>query len=283
MNARRSHRHRHPGAIAALALLTLTVWCAPASPASAQAGRDVSFPQCGMNLPSSDAAGFGVVGVNGGASFSRNGCLAAQLGWAKTLELPPAFYANTGNPGPWRSHHWPLGQTAPWTCPRSDPNALGCSYDYGWNAGVDAFEKAMDGAQALHHYDRATAHQRVANVDWWLDVEILNSWQTLDPQLGATRASGERDTAALVGQIAALRGEGVQRVGVYSTNYQWNAITGGPKITRGRFTANPAWLAGFDGHADAVTGCGFRSFTGGPVLMTQYLGPDGFDADVWCW
>ena len=60
------------------------------------------------------------------------------------------------------------------------------------------------------------------------------------------------------------------------------AITGSPLATRGAFRANPVWIAGFDNHADAAQGCGFRSFTGGPVLMTQYLHQDGFDANVRC-
>ena len=44
------------------------------------------------------------------------------------------------------------------------------------------------------------------------------------------------------------------------------------------------WLAGYEstGRGDAVAGCHRRSFTGGPVRMTQYLAADGFDADVLC-
>ena len=48
------------------------------------------------------------------------------------------------------------------------------------------------------------------------------------------------------------------------------------------FTANPVWLAGFDNHNHAAAGCHRRSFTGGKVLMTQYLHKDGFDANVRC-
>jgi hypothetical protein len=240
----------------------------------------VSFPQCGVKLP--EPIPFAVIGVNGGAAFTRNPCLASQLGWAKSLSEPPAFYANTGNPGPAYSHHWPIGQSTPRVCSARDPNSTGCSYDYGWNAAQDSFAKAMAGAQKLHHYDRATAHARVANVDWWLDVELLNSWQTLEAAYGPTRASQLRDTLALAGAVRALWNAGVGRVGFYSTSYQWAAITGGPVVNHGRFTTNPAWHAGFDNHADAVTGCRLRSFTGGPVLMTQYLGRDGLDANVWC-
>src|SRR5262249_48589613 len=159
--------------------------------------------------------------------FTRNPCLATQLGWAKTLQEPPAFYANTGNPGPAHPKHWPLGQTLPRRCSAREPNSIGCSYDYGWNGANDSFEKAMDGAQQWNGYDRATARRRVANVDWWLDVEMLNSWQTLSSKYGATRASQARDTAALLGAVRALWARGVQQVGIYSTKYQWGLITGG--------------------------------------------------------
>jgi hypothetical protein len=225
---------------------------------------------------------FGVIGVNGGSSFTKNPCLAEQLGWAKSLPDPPAFYMNTGNPGPAYSTHWPIGQWGPQPCPAGSPNAIGCSFDYGWNAAKDAFSKAMDGAQALHHYDRATAHERVANVRWWLDVEILNSWQTLEHGYGPKRASQARDANALLGSIRALWDSGVQHVGIYSTRYQWHVIAGPYSVTRGWFASNAAWLAGFDDYPLAVAGCSRPSFTGGPVLMTQYLAPDGFDGNVWC-
>lgn len=243
-------------------------------------GRDVSFPQCANHLPRQ--VRFGVIGVNGGASFTSNPCLAGQLGWAKSLPEPPAFYANTGNPGPAYSTHWPIGQWSPRVCSAAEPNSLGCSYDYGWNSAQDSFAKAMDGAQALHHYDRVTARQRVANVRWWLDVEILNSWQTLEKGYGPSRAYQLRDATALLGAVNALWSAGVQHVGIYSTRYQWALITGGSAVTQGWFTGNAAWLAGFVGVDNARAGCNRASFTGGPVLMTQYLAPDGFDGNVWC-
>ncbi len=236
-----------------------------------EAGRDISFPQCGAPLPRIDAAAFGVLGVNGGASFTRNPCLVAELRWAKKLSGPPAFYLNTGNPGPARSRHWPIGQQTPRVCRASNPNSLGCSLDYGWNAAVDSFSNAVGAAQQLHHVAREDARRRVRNVDWWLDVEILNSWQK--PQ---------QNTATLLGAVQSLWNLGVDRVGIYSTGYQWNRITGGPRVTHDWFRANPVWLAGFADHAHARGGCARPTFTGGPVLMTQYLGADGFDSNVWC-
>ncbi len=269
---------RFASVIAIAVLLVTLMHMSPAS--AADAGRDISFPQCHGRLPKERNARFAVLGANGGRAFTKNSCLVKQLRWAKRLAEPPAFYANTGNPGPKLSRHWPLGQTWPRECSASDPNSVGCSYDYGWNAAKHSFTVATDAAQQLHDVTRANVRQRVANVDWWLDVEILNSWQTL--RTTPTRSAQNNDIATLAGAVNALWDQGVDRVGIYSTSYQWNAITGGPLRTQDWFSANPVWLAGFDNHADAVNGCGRRSFTGGQVLMTQYLGKDGFDADVLC-
>ena len=246
----------------------------------ATTARDISYPQCGHRLPAPDRVRFGVLGVNGGRAFTRNRCLVAQLAWSKRLAEPPAFYANTGNPGPKRSRHWPAGQTTPRVCAANDLDSLNCSYDYGWNAALHSFTVATVAAETLHEVGRAEAVQRVANVDWWLDVEILNSWRTLDE--GHTRAAQERDTATIAGAVNALWKMGVQRVGIYSTAYQWNQITGGTSVTHDWFRANRVWLAGFNNHDHAQQGCAYASFTGGPVAMTQYLGRDGLDADVVC-
>jgi hypothetical protein len=243
-------------------------------------GRDVSFPQCGGSMPRERGAAFGVLGTNNGMSFTRNPCLVTELAWAKRLALPPAFYANTGNPGPHRSKHWPLGQTTPKVCASSDPNSLGCSYDYGWNAAWQSFTAATDAAQRLHRVSRVNARHRAANVDWWLDIETMNSWQAIDGP--ATTAAQRRDVATIAGEVDALRMAGVAQVGIYSTPHQWSRITGGSKVTQGRFADAPQWLAGYESHTAAVAGCAHPGFTGGPVRMTQYLGADGFDADIVC-
>ena len=242
--------------------------------------RDISFPQCGGALPRLRGADFGVLGTNNGISFTRNPCLARQLAWAKKFQYPPAFYANTGNPGPQRAKHWPLGQAAPKVCSAAEPNSVGCSYDYGWNAAWQSYSTAVDAAQRLHRVDRANARQRAANVEWWLDVETMNSWQTLDgsPTLAAQR----RDTATIAGEGDALRAAGIAHVGIYSTPFQWEQITGGAVVTQGRFATAPQWLAGYESRRDAEQGCGHHGFTGGPVRLTQYLARDGFDADVVC-
>ena len=140
-----------------------------------------------------------MLGVNGGRAFTENRCLVAQLRWAKRLHGAPAFYANTGNPGPKLAKHWPLGQATPYACSESDPNSLGCSYDYGWNAAQQSFAvAARAGAATASRLRRGSAAAR-RDVDWWLDVEISNSWQTLIH--GHTRSAQLRDSAALGGAV----------------------------------------------------------------------------------
>jgi hypothetical protein len=59
-----------------LSTALLTGVAAAAAPPPGSTGHDVSYPQCGMPLPSSGS--FGVVGVTNGIAFSANPCLAAQ-------------------------------------------------------------------------------------------------------------------------------------------------------------------------------------------------------------
>ena len=177
--------------------------------------RDVSFPQCGGSLPRIDNGYAAVLGTNNGISFSRNPCLVAQLRWAKRLAGPPAFYANTGNPGPRARGAGRSGRSLRRSAPRTQPDSLGCAYDYGWNAAWESYSAATDAAQRLHHVDRDTARRRAANVEWWLDVETMNSWRTLDD--GVTRAAQQADVETIAGEIDALRAVGIESVGIYST------------------------------------------------------------------
>jgi hypothetical protein len=264
-------------------LLNMIPGAAPAhayQPVPGTVGNDISYPQCGGPFPENPE--FGIVGVNGGRAFTANPCLVEELAWAKrAANRAPAFYANTGNPGPAYTRRWPIGQTSPRVCLASNPNASACAFDYGWNAAKHSFETAVDAVQELNGVSRDEATQRAAAVPWWLDVETMNSWQTLEEGYGPTFQSKLNDTSALIGAVRALWDEGITRVGIYSTSYQWREITGGREYTRDYFSANPVWLAGYEDEADARSGCNDPSFTGGPVQMTQFL-RDGYDANVRC-
>jgi hypothetical protein len=247
---------------------------ADATPAKAgggpSTGYDISYPQCGSPFPTNVA--FGIVGVNRGIVFSPNPCLGtgngpSELAWAGGVQAQ--LYANTGNPGPELSTHWPNGQTDPFECDTgASPGAdtANCAYDYGWNAAADSYQTAVRAyiSLGLAPADAKTTPQ--ANV-WWLDVETSNSW----------RSDVTLNVAALQGAVAYLQSAGVTEIGFYSTQQQWNQITGG-SLT---FDAHPSWVAGATTAGQARNNCGGSAFTGDVVTLAQYFAR-GFDADLRC-
>jgi hypothetical protein len=231
----------------------------PASPAAATAlGYDISWPQCGSPYPVNPA--FGMIGVNKGIVFSPNPCLASEVTWAGGTSA--ALYANTGNPGPALSTHWPTGQTSPQICSATTPDTAACAYDYGYNAATDSYADAVSAFTALG------LSGPPAGSAWWLDVETSNSWRS-DVTLNVAALSGALDYLGGVAQVASL--------GFYSTSYQWGVITGGTSA----FSAYPSWVAGGADAAGAAANCAGPGFTGGGVTVAQY--PSGaFDADLRC-
>src|SRR5438876_10205749 len=140
-------------------------------------GYDVSYPQCGAPLPTNVL--FGIVGVNAGIVYSANPCLgagdgASELAWAERYEQPAILYANTADPGPALSKHWPTGQTSPQFCDPAQPDSASCSYDYGWNAAADSYRDAVDAYVSLGQVPPGATQTPVPN-EWWLDVESANS------------------------------------------------------------------------------------------------------------
>jgi len=220
-------------------------------------GYDISWPQCGGPYPTNPA--FGIVGVNNGIVFSANPCLASEIAWAGGTAA--GLYANTGNPGPALSKHWPTGQATPRVCDPSNTDTADCAYDYGWNAAADSYGDAVAAFAALG------LSGSPAGADWWLDVETSNSWRS-DVSLNVAALRGEADYLASVG---------VARLGVYSTQFQWNVITGGSAA----FASNKSWVAGASDAAGAVANCSGAGFTGGGVALAQYPS-GGFDANVRC-
>jgi hypothetical protein len=228
-------------------------------------GYDVSYPQCGLALPA--GATFGIVGVDGGRPYDVNPCLAGQIAWALSSGAP-SYYVNTANPGPALSDHWPTGQPVPRMCVASQPDSSDCAYDYGWNAAQDAFARASTAAAAV-------GAPAVTTAFWWLDVELRNTWESLE--YGAAAAFLANDTAALQGMADYLHAQGVAGVGVYSTAHQWQQITGGAGLARA-----PIWYAGTGSATTAAARCSSSySFTGGKVLLAQFA-RGGFDANHRC-
>jgi hypothetical protein len=249
--------------VAAIALLALAPAvgvdaAAPSGAASLLAaatapGYDISWPQCGGPYPVNPA--FGIVGVNKGIVFSPNPCLASEvMTWAGGTSA--ALYANTGNPGPKLSTHWPTGQTIPQVCSATNSDSAACAYDYGYNAAADSYADAVS----------ALGQSVSAGSPWWLDVETSNSWRR-DVTLNVAALSGAVDYLGSVAHVA----------GFYSTSYQWGVITGGTTT----FSAYPSWVAGAADAAGASANCAGPGFTGGAVTLAQYPS-GGFDADLRC-
>ena len=221
-------------------------------------GYDISWPQCGGPYPVNPA--FGIVGVNKGIVFSANPCLADEVTWAGGTSA--ALYANTGNPGPALSTHWPTGQTSPQVCSATNPDTAECAYDYGYNAAGDSYADAVAAFKALG------LSGTPAGSAWWLDVETSNSWRS-DVTLNVAALSGAVDYLGSVAHVASL--------GFYSTSYQWGVITGGTTT----FSAYPSWVAGAAGASGAAANCTGPGFTGGGVALAQYIS-GGFDANLRC-
>lgn len=232
-------------------------------------GYDVSYPQCGSSLPTN--VSFAIVGVNDGIVFSANPCLGAgdgtsQLAWAERFEPVPILYANTGDPGPGLSSHWPTGQTTPAACDAAQPDSSACSYDYGWNAAADSYRDAVDAYVSLGQLP-ATATQTPQPNEWWLDVESANSWE----------ASTTNNVSELQGEVAFLQSQGVSTIGFYANASDWKSITGGTTA----FASFPSWHPGAGSQHTAASLCGTAGVTGGPTRYSQYAA-GGFDADARC-
>jgi predicted outer membrane repeat protein len=233
-------------------------------------GYDISFPQCGDLFPVTPA--FGIVGVNGGRAFTPNPCLGAgaqpsELAWAGGVAAQ--LYANTGNPGPALSAHWPSGQATPRPCDTAaapGADTASCAYDYGWNAAADSYQVTIQAYVSLGLASPGVTRTPSPN-RWWLDVETDNSW----------RSDVSLNVAALQGEVAYLRSVGVLKIGFYSTPYQWQQITGGTTV----FSASPSWLAGARTSIHARDACAAGGFTGGRVTLAQFAA-GGFDADLRC-
>jgi len=258
-----------------IAAVTAVIGAGPAGATEdAAPGHDISHPQCGGELPSGGT--FGIVGLNQGRPFSTNPCLSDQYRWAAGRPGSAAIYVNTGNPAPSSDYYWPeSGSRDPALCTDSSSTTdPGCAYNYGWHAAANSLATGKGlGTAALGH-------------TWWLDVETTNTWN----------GDGVANTALVQGMYDYLRSHGVEQVGLYSTSYQWRKITGGYSgDTAGDYQAAwqaqivpdfplhqaPLWIATAANSGTARANCA-TSFTGGPTVMVQFIGKDGFDTNLTC-
>ena len=263
-----AHRFFLTICVAALAAAWVSV-LAGGAVADSTTGYDISYPQCNGTFPASP--GFGIVGVNGGKPFSANPCLGtgdgpSELSWAG---INAGLYANTADPGPNLSTHWPTGQTLPQQCnTTTNPgsNTSQCNYDYGWNAAADSYRDAVNAYVAVGWAPAGSTRTPVANA-WWLDVESANSWQS----------STGLNVEALQGEVDYLKSVGAGGIGFYATASDWQGITGNTTS----FAAYPSWVPGASTLSQAQANCTGAGVTGGGVALAQDPS-GGFDGDYQC-
>lgn len=230
----------------ASALLTTVSAAASGDFMGGAGGQDVSWPQCGRDVPISFDT-FTVVGVNDGEPFTMNPCFAHQYqAMLGGHAAPPSVYINLQ-----------YGATANGysNCAEAD---AGCkSYDYGYLAAQYAYTQA--------NYQTHGASLRSST--WWLDVETANDWSD----------NTGLNAQVVHGAIAYMKTTG-HRLGVYSTPRQWYDIVGGynPGPGIGNWVAGAAAL-------DDYNMCFQPLWAGAPVWLIQYLNDDrDLDEDHSC-
>jgi hypothetical protein len=212
-------------------------------------GYDASYPQCSAGrVPR--AAGFSIVGVNRGKPFTANPCLRRE--W-RSARPRSAVYVN--------SSFSPRDYSRTTAGCRRLSELLGASGDRRRAYAIGCSEAVYSRAVML----ASGIRQRVM---WWVDVELANSWDQDDLNLNRFALQGEIDQLAAAGAL----------VGLYSTFYDWDAITGGwsPAGVVADWVAAPT----------RAMACGRTGFSGAPVWLVQEAAvwpePSGYDSDWSC-
>jgi hypothetical protein len=223
--------------------------------ASARAGFDASFPQCGKSIPSSSSNGmvygFAILGVNGGQEFTPNPCLAVQYGRGGETGSSPAFYIDLNSPTPATAIFGQFGPKG--LC--GETNAACQSYNFGYNGAQTAFAYAM----------ASVGTAAAASGVWWLDVETGKPW-----------SANPGDNAQVIqGSIDYFHDHSLT-VGAYSVLWMWNQIAG-----REYRPGIPAWISGGKSLTAAPQLCTAESFTGGPIWVVQ-VPRQNYDEDYGC-
>lgn len=238
-------------------------------------GIDISYPQCGKQVPKTQA--FGIVGVNSGLATTTNACLKDQLIWANksvgdTLQEKIQLYVNTANPGGLNTPSWPSSSTSQnplGNCDGSD--SLACAWQYGWNRASEDVSVRFAPAAI-----QAGINPSPSEYTWWLDVETINTWKTPTSSLNTLS-----NTTVLEGMTAYFQSVG-GRVGLYSTAYQWGQIVGSSVSTNSNLTGLKNWRPGGANLSTAKQACTAAPLTtNGTVTMTQFISKN-LDYDYSC-
>ena len=216
-------------------------------------GYDVSWPQCSghgdgtaaRSMPSSGAR-YLILGLTHGAGHTVNPCLAAQLAWARSHDVPVGAYLVPSYP---TRAQLAAASTGPYGA---------CGDDTACRLGNDGARQAGD---AL-----ATMQQRGVPAPMvWVDVEFRNT-HPWSKDHGANHQ-------VLAGVLTGLD-QAHMPYGVYTTSYMWSHIVGDWKVNA------PNWLpVGSDSISDAKAKCGSTG-TGGNTWLAQYT--RHFDENLTC-
>jgi len=214
-------------------------------------GYDVSYVQCGAAAPT---GAFGIIGVNAGYPFTYyNSCLATEFAAAQKTGNA-AVYMNTGYDPTYTAID---GRHTTQDCATNAASINATqAQQSAWAVGCSEAQR-----DALY----ATNQSATSPTAWWLDVETGNSWSTADLSLNRYTIQGIIDTLRLSVAVP---------VGIYSTAFQWKAITGGyaPPV-------DGDWLAtGQRTLKRARQSCGSSGFTGAPIWLVQYQGTTDKDS-----
>jgi hypothetical protein len=223
-------------------------------------GYDIGYPQCDVPASSYPKGSFGAVGVNGGYPFTYyNQCLAYE--YSNTPS--PALYINTGF-DPSYTNVDATHTTSP--CATASASVQGtAAQQQAWAVGCSEASRSMA---------YATSQAATNPTFWWLDVETANSWCG---QSGTACSDLTLNQYTLQGIVDTLHANSTVSIGVYSTQVQWSIIVGGNPIAG----LQADWVAtGTSSPKRARAFCS-SSFTGDPVLLTQYFSR-GYDADYAC-
>lgn len=227
-------------------------------------GADISWPNCpkgmgvagrrtlGLPLPTA-ASQFVVVGLTNGRAFTRNPCIAWHMEVVAQRRLPVAGYTMLSYPTSAElARH---GRRGPY--PTGTLSGRLSNYGYAQSA------FALDAAQSAG----------IAAPVVWIDVEPRRErpW---------SRRTA-RNRALISGALQAVADRGLT-AGIYSYAYGWKQITGSWTLEA------PVWMPS-GSHArtwarrrsDAVSACSRSSFSGGAVVMTQWVWRNR-DYDVTC-
>lgn len=288
------------GLAAVLLVFTVVTPAGAAKPghgggSSSAIGYDVSYPQCGATLPTSPA--FGIVGVNAGLANNTNPCFGtsstypsysqSELYWATasasgvTTQPNVSLYVNTADPGNEYNGSfiadWPTTNSSTVSNPYGScstttitinattytvgQDSQACAWQYGYNMMTGDMARLANAAAQLNGLESGyPISSNPQAYQWWLDIETANSWQS--------GTSGQAMNFADVRGMDAAEAGGPAGgyVGVYTTAAQWGQIIG---VTSSSL-ALPEWVPGAKTQSGAAANCTQSSFTGGPVMLTQW-------------